>query len=45
MGVVLPGTTVLVTLGYAVHLGVLPLGATLTVAAVAAVAGTHLSYL
>ncbi|MEW9527127.1 DedA family protein [Microbispora sp. NPDC049125] len=45
IGVVLPGTSALVALGYFTHLGVLPLGGTAAVAASAAVAGTHLSYL
>ncbi|WP_424529281.1 DedA family protein [Sphaerisporangium viridialbum] len=45
IGVVLPGTSVLVALGYFSHLGVLPLGVTIAVAASAAVTGTQLSYL
>ena len=44
VGVVLPGTSVLVALGYFSHLGVVPLGAAIAVAACAAVAGTQLSY-
>ncbi|WP_169946116.1 DedA family protein [Microbispora sp. H11081] len=43
-GVVLPGTSVLVALGYLTRLGVLPLAGTIAVAVAAAVAGTHLSY-
>ncbi|GII53293.1 hypothetical protein Pth03_16820 [Planotetraspora thailandica] len=44
IGVVLPGTSVLVALGYFSHLGLLPFGASIAVAASAAVAGTHLGY-
>ncbi|MER6009014.1 DedA family protein [Nonomuraea angiospora] len=45
IGVLLPGTSVLVALGYLSHLGVVPLGATIAVAAFAAVTGTQLSFL
>ncbi|SEL45871.1 DedA family protein [Nonomuraea pusilla] len=45
IGVALPGTSVLVALGYFAHLGVVPLGGAVGVAASAAVTGTHLSYL
>ncbi|MEV8631134.1 DedA family protein [Streptosporangium sp. NPDC051023] len=45
IGVVLPGTSVLLALGYFSYLGVVPLGAAVVVAACAAVAGTNLSYL
>jgi membrane-associated protein len=44
IGVLLPGTSVLVALGYLSHLGVVPLGATIGVAAFAAVTGTQLSF-
>src|SRR4051812_34612003 len=45
IGVFLPGTSVLVALGYLSHLGVVPLGATIAVAAFAAITGTQLSFL
>jgi membrane-associated protein len=45
IGVFLPGTSVLVALGYLSHLDVVPLGATIAVAASAAVTGTQLSFL
>lgn len=43
-GVALPGTSVLVALGYLTRLGVLPFAGTVAVAVAAAVAGTQLSY-
>ncbi|WP_067137018.1 DedA family protein [Microtetraspora malaysiensis] len=45
VGVALPGTSVLVALGYFAHLGVVPLGGAIGVAACAAVTGTQISYL
>jgi membrane-associated protein len=45
IGVFLPGTSVLVALGYLSHLGVVPLGATIAVAVCAAATGTQLSFL
>ncbi|MEU8147199.1 VTT domain-containing protein [Nonomuraea sp. NPDC048901] len=45
IGVFLPGTSVLVALGYLSHLGVVPLGTTVAVAAFAAITGTQLSFL
>lgn len=45
VGVALPGTSVLVALGYFSHLGVVPLGGAIAVAACAAVVGTQISYL
>ncbi|MEV0973242.1 DedA family protein [Microtetraspora glauca] len=45
VGVALPGTSVLVALGYFAHLGVVPLGAAVGVAAAAAVTGTQISYM
>ncbi|GAA0374032.1 hypothetical protein Acor_41900 [Acrocarpospora corrugata] len=45
VGVALPGTSVLVALGYFSHLGVVPLGGAVAVAACAAVVGTQVSYL
>lgn len=45
VGVVLPGTSVLVALGYFAHLGVVPLGGAVAVAASAAMTGTQISYL
>jgi membrane protein DedA with SNARE-associated domain len=45
LGVLLPGTSVLVVLGYSSHLGVLPFGAAVAVAVSAAIVGTQLSYL
>ncbi|ETK33528.1 DedA family protein [Microbispora sp. ATCC PTA-5024] len=43
-GVVLPGTTVLVALGYLTRVDVLPLAWTIAVVVAAEIAGTHLSY-
>ncbi|WP_067169586.1 DedA family protein [Microtetraspora niveoalba] len=45
IGVALPGTSVLVALGYFAHLGVVPLGGAVGVAASAAVTGAQISYL